>query len=297
MRAMVSDGARSTMGRISTPPSASASTPRLAHGPARCEGGRQVETAEQAIVGDGNGRAAHGRVGRKQIKQRAQEVFAGRSGGAAHQDAAEPCGIDREQGCGARQVHSPNRLASARWTRTPESTSSSTLRRSRWRSANGATRRRCLSATALSPSSAAAARARADQREFAAQAVGADGHADLHGALERRGRRVDVAHALARGRDLAPDLLVLAAPLLHEGAGSRSKASRRRTTSMREGTSCGVFTSRLRPKRSSNCGRNSPSSGLPLPTSTKRAGWRTLRPSRSTTFSPEAVTSSSRSTR
>ncbi len=61
--------------------------------------------------------------------------------------------------------------------------------------------------------------------------------------------------------------------------------------------SSGVRTSTERPKRSSSCGRSSPSSGLPLPTSTKRAGWRMLSPSRSTTFSPEAATSSSRSTR
>ena len=59
----------------------------------------------------------------------------------------------------------------------------------------------------------------------------------------------------------------------------------------------GVFTSTDMPKRSSSCGRNSPSSGLPVPTSTNRAGCRILRPSRSTTFSLDAATSSSRSTR
>ena len=66
---------------------------------------------------------------------------------------------------------------------------------------------------------------------------------------------------------------------------------------MRSGMPSGVRTSTDRPKRSSSCGRSSPSSGLPLPTSTKRAGWRTLRPSRSTTFSPDAATSIRRSTR
>ena len=79
--------------------------------------------------------------------------------------------------------------------------------------------------------------------------------------------------------------------------GSRSKASRRLTTSTRRSRSCGVRTSTDRPKRSSNWGRNSPSSGLPLPTNTKRAGWRTLRPSRSTRFSPDAATSMSKSTK
>jgi hypothetical protein len=92
---------------------------------------RKIQSAEKAIVGDGGGRAAHGRVVLKQIEDRAQEVFARRARRTAHKDAAEPCGIDREKGCGAREVHSPNRLASARCTRTPESTSSRTLRRSR----------------------------------------------------------------------------------------------------------------------------------------------------------------------
>ena len=73
---------------------------------------------------------------------------------------------------------------------------------------------------------------------------------------------------------------------------SRSNASRRLTTSIRSGTSEGVRTSTASPNRSSNCGRNSPSSGLPLPMRTKRAGWRMLRPSRSTTFTPLADTSS-----
>ena len=61
--------------------------------------------------------------------------------------------------------------------------------------------------------------------------------------------------------------------------------------------SFGLETSTHNPKRSSNCGRSSPSSGLPLPNSTKRAGWRTLSPTRSTRFSPDAATSRRRSTR
>ena len=39
------------------------------------------------------------------------------------------------------------------------------------------------------------------------------------------------------------------------------------------------------------------SAKVPVPTSTKRAGWRILSPSRSTTFSPDAATSGRRSTR
>jgi hypothetical protein len=53
----------------------------------------------------------------------------------------------------------------------------------------------------------------------------------------------------------------------------------------------GEVTSTDRPNRSSSCGRNSPSSGLPDPTSTNRAGWRIDSPSRSTTFSPDCATS------
>mmetsp|Transcript_19820 Transcript_19820/g.51518 ORF Transcript_19820/g.51518 Transcript_19820/m.51518 type:complete len:313 (+) Transcript_19820:3598-4536(+) len=51
------------------------------------------------------------------------------------------------------------------------------------------------------------------------------------------------------------------------------------------------------PNRSSSCGRSSPSSGLPLPTRMKRAGWLMLIPSRSTVFQPEAAESSSTSTK
>mmetsp|Transcript_144035 Transcript_144035/g.359112 ORF Transcript_144035/g.359112 Transcript_144035/m.359112 type:complete len:271 (+) Transcript_144035:354-1166(+) len=51
------------------------------------------------------------------------------------------------------------------------------------------------------------------------------------------------------------------------------------------------------PKRSSNWGRSSPSSGLPLPTRMNLAGCRTLIPSRSTVFQPPAALSSKTSTR
>ena len=69
--------------------------------------------------------------------------------------------------------------------------------------------------------------------------------------------------------------IAIASSLLRQAStnasGSRSNASRRLITSTREALSVGVRTSTERPKRSSNCGRNSPSSGLPLPISTKRA--------------------------
>ena len=51
-----------------------------------------------------------------------------------------------------------------------------------------------------------------------------------------------------------------------------------------------------RAKRSSNCGRRSPSSGFIVPTRMKRAGWEKEMPSRSTMFIPMAAESSSTST-
>mmetsp|Transcript_40113 Transcript_40113/g.119467 ORF Transcript_40113/g.119467 Transcript_40113/m.119467 type:complete len:222 (-) Transcript_40113:249-914(-) len=62
----------------------------------------------------------------------------------------------------------------------------------------------------------------------------------------------------------------------------------------------GSFTVRMKacmPNLSSSCGRSSPSSGLPLPTRMKRAGWLMEMPSRSTVFQPDAAESSSTSTR
>ena len=54
-------------------------------------------------------------------------------------------------------------------------------------------------------------------------------------------------------------------------AGSASNAIRRRTTSARVAGSRGATASTVRPNRSSNCGRSSPSSGFMVPTSKNRA--------------------------
>jgi hypothetical protein len=56
-------------------------------------------------------------------------------------------------------------------------------------------------------------------------------------------------------------------------------------------------TSTVRPKRSSNWGRSSPSSGFMVPIRTMRAGCETETPSRSTVLRPMAAASRSRSTR
>lgn len=80
-------------------------------------------------------------------------------------------------------------------------------------------------------------------------------------------------------------------------AGSASKANRRRTTSARCAGSRLARTSTVRPKRSSNWGRSSPSSGFMVPIRTMRAGCETETPSRSTVLRPMAAASRSRSTR
>ena len=80
-------------------------------------------------------------------------------------------------------------------------------------------------------------------------------------------------------------------------AGAASKATRRRTISARRAGSRSVSTATLSPKRSSNCGRNSPSSGFIVPIRMKAAGWLTETPSRSTVLTPSAAASSSASTR
>ena len=55
-------------------------------------------------------------------------------------------------------------------------------------------------------------------------------------------------------------------------------------------------TSTHNPKRSSSCGRSSPSSGFIVPTRMNREGCETDTPSRSTVFTPIAAASSSTST-
>ena len=194
----------------------------------------------------------------------------------------------------------PNTSSTARSTRVAEPDSSSGLRRSRWLSAIGAMRRSCGVADlalALRGSPARARRGsgsvrRADRRcrarDRARVALSSAASGVAIGARRARARRrsrlrslrSSPAHFFEEGVGVA---LEGVAPLDHLDPASECPPASR--------------TSTARPKRSSSCGRNSPSSGLPLPISTKRAGWRTLRPSRSTTLSPEAATSSSRSTR
>mmetsp|Transcript_38901 Transcript_38901/g.72336 ORF Transcript_38901/g.72336 Transcript_38901/m.72336 type:complete len:209 (-) Transcript_38901:747-1373(-) len=81
---------------------------------------------------------------------------------------------------------------------------------------------------------------------------------------------------------------------IFSGACDHSKA--RVSTSLRQSAPSAVRMLHVRPKRSRSCGLKSPSSGCEVPTSTKRAGCRTLTPSRSTVFTPPAALSSRTST-
>mmetsp|Transcript_45829 Transcript_45829/g.76416 ORF Transcript_45829/g.76416 Transcript_45829/m.76416 type:complete len:209 (-) Transcript_45829:704-1330(-) len=76
----------------------------------------------------------------------------------------------------------------------------------------------------------------------------------------------------------------------------RSNIMRLVAISVRSSMSMIVRTCTLRPKRSSSCGRSSPSSSLPEPTMMNLAGCEMDTPSRSTVFHPEAAESSTTST-
>ncbi len=197
---------------------------------------------------------------------------------------------------GRRRRHDST-SATARSTRLTELASSSGSRRSRWLMASGATRRR-LGAVRLRGALVGGQRAcGAQQRQFSPQPVDAQGHAELCAIAQHR---LGCRHERQRGsRAVMIASRILASSACHFAMKQSvvvSKACRRRITSMRSSMSVGERTSTESPKRSRSCGRSSPSSGLPEPTSTKRAGCRIDRPSRSTAFTPVCATSSSRST-
>ena len=80
----------------------------------------------------------------------------------------------------------------------------------------------------------------ADQRQLAAQAVGAQRHAELRRALEAASGTSTSASASRAATIRRAQLGLVACPLRRRSAaGSRSKASRRRTTSIRVGRSVG----------------------------------------------------------
>ena len=123
------------------------------------------------------------------------------------------------------------------------------------------------------PASAAAARhsVRSARRPSAptasARRAASVEHVVAGSAGRARGRQPRRQHGVAGG-----DAGV--AGVEGEAAAHRLDAARRRRPAR--------VTSTHRPKRSSSCGRSSPSSGFIEPTSTKRAGWRWETPSRST---------------
>ncbi len=126
--------------------------------------GGQIEPAQQAAVGDVGGHAAHGALAQQALRQ-GQPPIAHRTGTGMHRHTAQAHRIDGEQRGAALRVAparslrvaaglvgvahgrhrptqaAPNSSPSARSTRDDEPASSSTLRRSRWRNAEGATRR------------------------------------------------------------------------------------------------------------------------------------------------------------
>src|SRR6266851_4953727 len=100
-----------------------------------------------------------------------------------------------------------------------------------------------------------------------------------------------IASAKARDR-----LLSAAANSLTNSWSPRLKSASRSAISTRSSGSRMPSTSTHSPKRSSSCGRSSPSSGFMVPTRMKREGCENDTPSLSTEFTPIAAASSSTST-
>ena len=170
--------------------------------------------------------------------------------------------------------------------------SSNGVRRRRCASTSGATRRRSLVGGA--PTVPPGVRGRgAAQHEVGAQALGADRERppERDRRPRRRARRRCASPATGRAGRRPPRRYAV------EAASSPSASSWRRTAATRSSGSVDISMSTARPKRSSSCGRSSPSSGFIEPTSTKRAGWVCETPSRSIRLTPDTATSSSTSTR
>jgi hypothetical protein len=128
------------------------------------ERGGEVHAAEELVVGDGRVDLAAGQGER--VEERHVAVADG-PGAGAEPEAAQAFGVHREEGEGERRAapgvvwggvgHSaasavgPKSSSTVRATRVVEPASSSGSRRRRWRSAEGAMRRRCLRVTDRRP--------------------------------------------------------------------------------------------------------------------------------------------------
>ena len=202
--------------------------PGQGHRPTGAQGGGEIETAEQGAVAGVVRHAQPGRGGGQQGFGQGQPVSAQLAGRRSQRHAAQTHRVHREQRRGQHRVgrqrgtladvHAGSSSATARSTRVDEPALSSGLRRRRWRRAGAAMRRMWWSATALSPSSAASARAARKQGEVAAQAVGAQGGAQAGDALAHRVAHAHRGQALAGRDDLFADALVVGLPLRDEGA-------------------------------------------------------------------------------
>ena len=251
--------------------------PRSSDRTARPQRRRQIEPAEQAAVrrraaasGACGARAAAARAAAasqrsrtgparrsQRRRRRARRIDRERAPPPAAA-SAQTARLGRALGQGAEQLgHGPRRRAR-----------SSRPRRAGCGAAGGAapTERIRRRLRVAAPRHAVEGRQRAggaDQRQLAAQAVRAEADAQPRRPLDRGVRHRRPPGSRSRAATICGATGARpASSAATKPAGSRSKASRRRTTSIRVGRSSGVFTSTERPKRSSSCGRNSPSSGI-----------------------------------
>ena len=182
----------------------------------------QIEPADQPVVGDRQWQFSERRRCREAGSRQMRDQPVARRSGADRAAEVRPRPPDRRQRCrrpmprrsrchALARGHAPNNSATARSTRTVEPASSSGSRRSRCRRADGATRRRCSSVTSSASFEARKRTRRTDEREFAAQSVGAEPHAEPRRALARLVADRDLRQQLPRGHDATADRVVLCA--------------------------------------------------------------------------------------
>ena len=232
IRAAIPAGRRSAMARTSTPPSVCGERPGLDDRPAGFQGGGDVEAAEQPVVGDRGGDAPHRRL-RAEARRQCAASQASRTGpGPARDHDSAAVRVEREgrrrENCARCQTEvRARRLAHPR--RSPSSGPLHPHRRA------GIVERIAPQAVAerhrrdapqlrvpdlVLPLEAGERARRADQRQFAAQAVRAEREAKPRRALDRRIGRRDRGQALARGDDpVAAASVSSAAHCFEEGVG------------------------------------------------------------------------------
>ena len=196
----------------------------LGHRPPGRQRGGEIEPAEQAGVGDVQRQPAHRHLGRQQLAHVLQPAVAHRPGMGAQHDADQPDRIDREQRRGADGVH-PRRDAGCGLGHAPNISVDGALDAHgradlvQRVAAQAVAQRGGRDALELLVGDLVVAVERgqraagADQRQLAAQAVGAERHAQLRRPLQRGVGHLDLAKALAGGGELLAHLLVLLLPV------------------------------------------------------------------------------------